>query len=746
MEAFQETMREFLNTQRATMLAYLGQTGHSVSSGEPSPQHPASPEKTSRWNDGRDLVTAPSQSHANGLAQSSNGHSHVEKPARSEQAPPEPAPRPSRQKPTIEDVVALQSHDTITSRLVEIVRDRTGYPAEMLKLDLDLEADLGIDSIKRVEILGTLRESVSGLDTADTGLMDDLARARTLGSIVDRVALALKTGCPTAAVEPMPVSLSDESLSAPESIVRRMTLEVVDAPLDAQRQGLMPGGVVVVTDDGRGVASSLGDLLQSRGHGVAIIERDRVDFASPSAVDSALAEVRATRPIAGIVHALPLRSADATGLDPAFWSERVRTEVNGLFLLARATASDLDRAAKSGGACLVAATAMGGSLAARADSIPPTFFPGQGGVAGLVKTLAREWPDVRTRVVDLDPSESSEQLATRLAVEALSDDGWPEVGYRNGRRIRLQTIVSLLDRSTPALRIAPGEPILITGGARGITATVAAELARRWQPTLLLVGSSPLPPDEEDSSTARLVTASELKAALHSRMTRSGRTFGASELEQAYRTLLGERQIRTTLKALREAGSQVDYTRADVRDPEALGLALNSWRRRFGDPVGLIHGAGVIHDKLLRDKTPESFDRVFGTKLDGALNLARLLRPEPLRFAALFSSIAGRFGNEGQSDYAAANDALNKLAVWLDRRLPGRVVAVNWGPWSGVGMVSDLEGHLGRRGLGMIPPEVGSKAMVDEILFGRKGDVEVVVAANLGSLDQPLPMPPGDSP
>jgi NAD(P)-dependent dehydrogenase (short-subunit alcohol dehydrogenase family) len=525
-----------------------------------------------------------------------------------------------------------------------------------------------------------------------------------------------------------------------------MTLETVDAPLGQQRQGLMTGGVVVVTDDGRGVADALGVLLRSQGHGTAIIKRDQVDFASPSAVESALAEVRASGPIAGIVHALPLRSADATGLDPALWSERVRTEVNGLFVLARAAATDLDRAAKSGGACLVAATAMGGAFATTADTVPHSFFPGQGGVAGLVKTLAREWPEVRTRVVDLDPSEPSEQLAARLAAEALNDDGWPEVGYRNGRRIRLQTKVSLLDRSTPALRIAPGEPILITGGARGITAAVAGELARRWQPTLLLVGSSSLPEDVEDPSTARFATPSELKAALHAELTRSGRTVGPADLEQAYRNLLGERQIRATLQACRAAGSQVDYARADVRDAEALGRALETWRRRFGDPVGLIHGAGVIHDKLLRDKTLESFDRVFGTKLDGALNLARLLRPDPLRFAALFSSIAGRFGNEGQSDYAAANDALNKLAVWLDRRLPGRVVAVNWGPWSGVGMVSDLEGHLGRRGLGMIPPEVGREVMADEILFGRKGDVEVVVAGDLGSLNEPLPVPSGESP
>jgi NAD(P)-dependent dehydrogenase (short-subunit alcohol dehydrogenase family) len=523
-----------------------------------------------------------------------------------------------------------------------------------------------------------------------------------------------------------------------------MTLEAVDAPLDVHRRGLMSGGVVVVTDDGRGIARALGEAFSSEGHPVAIVGRDRVDLSSPSAVAATLDEIRASGPIAGIVHALPLQTADAPALDAVAWSERMEAEVKGLFLLARAASPDLDLASKRGGACLVAATAMGGAFAT-AGEIPTAFFPGQGGIAGLVKTLAREWPDVRTRVVDLDPYESPETLAARLATEALNDNGWPEVGYRHGQRIRLRAVASRLDRSAPSFSLAPGEPVLITGGARGITAAVAEELARRWRPTLLLVGSSPLPTGIEDPTTSGLVSPSELKAALHDRLCHSGRAIGATDLEHAYRTLLNERQIRATLSTLRDAGSVVDYARADVRDAEALARALEAWRSRFGDPVGLIHGAGVIHDKLLRDKTPESFDRVLGTKLAGALNLARLLRPEPLRFAALFSSIAGRFGNKGQSDYAAANDALNKLAVWLDRRMAGRVVSVNWGPWSGVGMVSDLEGHLGKRGLGMIPPEVGRTAMADELMFGRKGDVEVVVAGELGSLDDPLPIPSGDA-
>ncbi len=283
---------------------------------------------------------------------------------------------------------------------------------------------------------------------------------------------------------------------------------------------------------------------------------------------------------------------------------------------------------------------------------------------------------------------------------------------------------------------------MITGGARGITALVAAELARAWRPTLLIVGTTPEPDGPEPGDTIGLSGEAEIKAALHARLRRDGRPAGPAEIEAGYQALRRAREVRENLEILRRAGARVEYARADVRDPSALAAVLDGWRERFGDPVGLIHGAGLIKDKLIREKTPESFDRVLGTKVDGALNLIRLVRPEALKFTALFSSIAGRFGNVGQSDYAAANEVLNKLAQWLDRRWPGRVVSVIWGPWSGVGMVSQLEGHLGRRGLGMIAPEVGRTLLVDELRFGRKGDVEVIYTGGLGTLEEPLPVEP----
>src|SRR5262249_61974790 len=162
-----------------------------------------------------------------------------------------------------------------------------------------------------------------------------------------------------------------------------------------------------------------------------------------------------------------------------------------------------------------------------------------------------------------------------------------------------------------------------------------------------------------------------------------------------YRATRKAREIRANLRSLRDLGATVEYAQADARDEAALRGVLDRWQGRYGRLVGLVHGAGVIQDKLLRDKSPESFDGVVGTKLDAALALARLVDPSALRFAAFFSSVAGRFGDRGQADYAAADDALNQLAVWLDRRWPGRVVSMIWGPWSGGGMVSDLGGHLG---------------------------------------------------
>ena len=181
------------------------------------------------------------------------------------------------------------------------------------------------------------------------------------------------------------------------------------------------------------------------------------------------------------------------------------------------------------------------------------------------------------------------------------------------------------------------------------------------------------------------------------------------------------------MERLRRTGATVEYHPVDVRDEAAFGALIDSVYDRFGRLDGVIHGAGVVEDRLIKDKTVDLLRRVVSTKLDSAFVLSRKLRPELLKFLVFFSSVSGRFGNRGQGDYAAANEVLNKLAVLLDRDWPAHVVSINWGPWD-AGMVSDeLRRQFQQRGVSLVPVEVGCQRLVEEINAGSKGEIEVLI-------------------
>jgi hypothetical protein len=147
-----------------------------------------------------------------------------------------------------------------------------------------------------------------------------------------------------------------------------------------------------------------------------------------------------------------------------------------------------------------------------------------------------------------------------------------------------------------------------------------------------------------------------------------------------------------------------------------------------------VHGAGVLADKLIEEKTRDQFERVWGTKVDGARNLLGAASEDDLRFVALFSSSTARFGRVGQVDYAMANEALNKLALSeARRRADCRVVSFNFGPWNG-GMVTPGHAALfAREGVGLIDLELGAALVVDELCRAEDAEVEVVVLAETGS-------------
>jgi hypothetical protein len=136
----------------------------------------------------------------------------------------------------------------------------------------------------------------------------------------------------------------------------------------------------------------------------------------------------------------------------------------------------VQRAVKGGASIVLAATGMGGDFGRGAQG--PNAGAGAG-VAGLLKCVKKEHPELHVRAVDLDPREPVDALAAYLSRELLATDDHVEVGYRDGTRRKLSVErAELEERDGDAIQLERDSVVLITGGARGITARIALDARR----------------------------------------------------------------------------------------------------------------------------------------------------------------------------------------------------------------------------------------------------------------------------
>ncbi|HET8947978.1 MAG TPA: SDR family NAD(P)-dependent oxidoreductase, partial [Candidatus Polarisedimenticolia bacterium] len=603
--------------------------------------------------------------------------------------------------------------------LREIIAERTGYPVEMLADEANLEADLGIDSIKRVEIIAAFRRTLlPDLKELPSEYMERMAAARTAATIVREMAGLIGGGATPAApaaptatpeTEARPTAVTSTAGPGDEDCPRSVPRPVDLPPAPEERATLRPG-CVLLTDDGGGVAAAVARHLVAANHPVALLSE--TDLRDAESVRSAVAKARGhASGIAALLHLAPLAETPLfPGIDAETWARRQEIELRGLLFLLQALQPELKEEAEA--PLRVLAATRGGGDFSDTDA-EEAGRPWRGGVAGMLKVAAREFEHGWFRAVDFDGAPDADRLLGELHAP-----GPVEVGVRAGRRLGLEAAAAPLhheheDATTP---LGSKDVVLVTGGARGITAEVAIEIAARSGATLLLLGRTPPPPADEPEATAAHATPGALRQALLEAARRLGSPVTPKEIEARLRRVLADREIRATLAAIGRAGARAEYLPCDVRDPADLERVVRTVIEQHGRIDAVVHGAGVIEDRFIADKSAESFDRVVGTKTTPLLTLTRLVDPRSLKLLLLFSSTSGFFGNPGQVDYAAANEILNRIARRLKGRGPSRVVALNWGPWSGAGMVTpEVAKQFRERGVGMVSVAAGRAAAWREI-------------------------------
>ena len=617
------------------------------------------------------------------------------------------------------------SRDEAAGSLLKVIAEHTGYPEDMLGMDLDMEADLGIDSIKRVEILGALQKTLpDAIQSAVKDMMDAFTRVKTMSQLIDKL-MELKSapespGESAEEAQPEPVSFPPS-----EETPRYIMAPVDELPPEPEAEKL--SGLYLITQDELSVAQVLADELRKKGADPALI--DAAALRNPEKLRQSLEKLRAERgPVKGIVHLAAL--ADKPLPDSLTeWRGLSQIHSKSLFTLLRAFADDLRQYGGAAESKLLAVSMLGGYFGRRGDGVGG--IPTAGGITGMLKTMMMEWPQLSAKSLDFDNSLSPAEISDKIVRELLSSRGSCEIGFPRGKKIAFKLNPAPLVKTEKSAPIVPDKDwvALVIGGARGITAEIAGVIAPAGL-TLVLVGRTPLRP-EEDSETRGVDDIARLRKHFMEKMKREGAAFTPAAVEKEIQGLFRKREILANMEHFKACGAKVEYISADVTDEEQFGALIEDLYSRYGRLDAVLHGAGIIEDKLIVDKSDESFARVFDTKVDSVFILSKYLKSESLKLFLLFSSMAGRYGNRGQVDYAAANEVLNRFAWRLDRMWKNtRVMSVNWGPWDlgEKGMVTtEVRRQFHQRGIIPVTPEVGSRFFSEELEFGRKGDVEIIV-------------------
>jgi acyl transferase domain-containing protein/NAD(P)-dependent dehydrogenase (short-subunit alcohol dehydrogenase family) len=330
-------------------------------------------------------------------------------------------------------------------------------------------------------------------------------------------------------------------------------------------------------------------------------------------------------------------------------------------------------------------------LRAFTGSLP---LPGTGLVGGFCKALGRGLPQGQIAAVQCADDDLAAGLATVAALWQRPGPPW-EAFRRAGAVYRsvLREVPEPAERSAPAL-VEAGTVVLVTGGARGITAELVAMLLERFQCRVALLGRSDPATVGADwhAFTAADVTA--LEADFHRRQAASGMKLRDSRA--AFERLQAAHEVFCNLKRFRSLPGSVDYYCCDVTRPDAVDGCVRSILDKWG-PVGMVlHGAGIQVSGRLDRKDRAQFWRIIDTKLSGLQAILRALDANgcPPRHVHLATSAFSYFGNDGQEDYGAANEALNRLAdVQATRSGPGgpNWSAMAWLAWDGIGMTRGSE-------------------------------------------------------
>ncbi len=575
----------------------------------------------------------------------------------------------------------LHSNDSIKDLLLNIVSDKTGYPVEMLGIEMDLESDLSIDSIKRVEIVNQLKSKLdlSNLGSSSDDFVEKLSTFKTLKSIINWIESLSATDAKDTTLNSSEVATESSKIEEEEEVMRYL-MELVRSNTSKSNVEVLKDKRIAIIDDGGFISQKIKLHLEYH-----FVKADII-----KSTDTIL------RDYDGLILVDMVGSTNRTSISDFFTlvQKLDHNKVQWIF-----TVTDVRK-----------------QFEVKQET---SFIDSLQGFTGFLISLNKEW-DACCRTIHIEDEESLQNVTSILVDELCFTDSSGEVFYiNNERHISELKEVPLISENQKTY-LEKESVLLVLGGAQGITAEILKALSEEMPATYILVGRSPKPQGN------RFNIAAKTKSEIRKQLLQKEKFNSPKELEELTNTIYKENQILLTTDTLVQNGSRVEYYSIDVTNSDKLSNLIEEVYKKYDRIDGVVHAAGYLDDKLFIDKSYNSFERVFNTKVLPLKTLAHHLRKD-IKFCIFFSSISSVLGSKGQVDYSAANNVLDYAVRVLKHSIDGQVVSINWGPWKGKGMVSDaLEKDFQRRGLSSILISEGAKAFIKELKYGSSNQVVIM--------------------
>ena len=498
--------------------------------------------------------------------------------------------------------------------------------------------------------------------------------------------------------------------------------------------------LVVISSDGTALTTDVKKVLEAKGNQVVIlylpgtkkarsIKGISVESTSDASIQKAVEDIQNTHGKIGcFIHLHPQFVFKGNNFNQHFSKER--EILKGVFLLAKHLHADLNEFGKTNRAAFLTVSRMDGMLGhGKRGNVSVVG----GGLPGLVKCLNLEWSPVFCRAIDIEPAFKNKEIANHIFSEwhdansgtvevAISEEGRKTIGVEKEQVAAGQTVDS---------KITKDSVFFVSGGAKGVTAKCVVEMAKTFSCKFILLGRSSIEGDipafakkENDEGVLKRLIMEDLKA--------KGEKPNLAVVKNTYKDIAAKKEIFDTLEKIKNFGGQVKYLKGDVTNFSSFSNGLKEATKEFGKVTGLIHGAGRLADKYIQDKSEQDFENVLSVKLDGLLSLLMSVDLNSLEHLVLFSSVAGFYGNVGQTDYAIANEILSKAALLFKTNHPKtHVSAINWGAWDS-GMVSgELKAQFEAAGVVLVNSKGGPAMMINELQTKYEGQAQMIIGGTL---------------